>query len=135
MMRNRISRKESQLQTREHLLDAALKCSAGEVIMRLLLMRLPLRLAIPKEQCIRIFPTRRNSSWRSLIAVLRQESQGYPGIINLMNEGLQLEEGSGFKEQTMKDYTWNILMVEFFLYVIREGKDLDELAGTDCAAA
>jgi hypothetical protein len=57
-----------------------------------------------------------------------REVQGYPGIINLMSEGLKVEEGSDFKEEVTKDSIWNILMVEFFLYAIREGSQRSELA-------
>jgi AcrR family transcriptional regulator len=57
-----------------------------------------------------------------------QDAQGYPGIINFMNDGLKVEAGSDFKSQVTQDRTWNILMVDFFLYAIREGSNRKELS-------
>jgi len=127
-MRNRISRKESQLQTREHLLDAALEVFSRRGYYAATVDEIAAEAGYSKGAVYSNFSNKEELFLALIDRRFAAESQGYPGIINFMNEG-QLEEGSDFKEQVMKDRTWNILMVEFFLYTIREGNHLDEFAG------
>jgi len=127
-MRNRISRKESQLQTREHLLDAALQVFSRRGYYAASVDEIAAEAGYSKGAVYSNFSNKEELFLALIDRRFATESQGYPGIINFMNEG-QLEEGSDFKEQVTKDRTWNILMVEFFLYTIREGNHLDEFAG------
>ena len=127
-MRNRISRKESQLQTREHLLDAALEVFSRRGYDAASVDEIAAEAGYSKGAVYSNFSNKEELFLALIDRRFAKESQGYRGIINMMNEGLQLEEGSGFKRQVMKDRTWNILMVEFFLYTIREGNHLDEFA-------
>jgi AcrR family transcriptional regulator len=126
-MRNRISRKESQLQTRQYLLDAALEVFSRRGYYAASVDEIAAEAGYSKGAVYSNFSNKEELFLALIDRRFAQESQGYPGIINFMNEG-QLEEGSEFKEQTMKDRTWNILMVEYFLYTIREGNHSDEFA-------
>ena len=127
-MRNRISRKESQLQTREHLLDAALEVFSRRGYYAASVDEIAAEAGYSKGAVYSNFSNKEELFLALIDRRFAKDSQEYPGIINFMNEGLQLEEGSDFKEQVIKDRTWNILMVEFFLYAIREGNHWDEFA-------
>jgi AcrR family transcriptional regulator len=127
-MRKRISRKESQLQTREHLLDAALEVFGRRGYYAASVDEIAAEAGYSKGAVYSNFSNKEELFLALIDRRFAKDSQEYPGIINFMNEGLQLEEGSDFKEQVMKDRTWNILMVEFFLYAIREGTHWDEFA-------
>lgn len=127
-MRTRISRKESQLQTRERLLDAALQVFSRRGYYAASVDEIAAEAGYSKGAVYSNFSNKEELFLALIDRRFAQDAQDYPGIINFMNEGLQLEEGSDFKEQIMKDSTWNILMVEFFLYAIREGTNRDELA-------
>ena len=127
-MRNRISRKESQLQTREHLLDAALEVFSRRGYYAASVDEIAAEAGYSKGAVYSNFSNKEELFLALIDRRFAKDSQEYPGIINFMNEGLQLEEGSDFKEQVMKDRTWNILMVEFFLYAIREGNRWDGFA-------
>jgi AcrR family transcriptional regulator len=127
-MRTRISRKESQLQTRERLLDAALQVFSRRGYYAASVDEIAAEAGYSKGAVYSNFSNKEELFLALIDRRFAKDAQEYPGIINFMNEGLQLEEGSDFKEQIMKDSTWNILMVEFFLYAIREGTNRDELA-------
>jgi len=127
-MRTRISRKESQLQTRERLLDAALQVFSRRGYYAASVDEIAAEAGYSKGAVYSNFSNKEELFLALIDRRFAKDAQEYPGIINFMNEGLQLEKGSDFKEQIMKDFTWNILMVEFFLYAIREGTNRDELA-------
>lgn len=127
-MRTRISRKESQLQTRERLLDAALQVFSQRGYYAASVDEIAAEAGYSKGAVYSNFSNKEELFLALIDRRFAKDAQEYSGIINFMNEGLQLEKGSDFKEQIMKDFTWNILMVEFFLYAIREGTNRDELA-------
>lgn len=127
-MRTRISRKESQFQTRERLLDAALQVFSQRGYYAASVDEIAAEAGYSKGAVYSNFSNKEELFLALIDRRFAQDAQEYPGIINFMNEGLQLEAGSDFKEQILKDSTWNILMVEFFLYAIREGTNRDELA-------
>ena len=127
-MRTRISRKESQLQTRERLLDAALQVFSRRGYYAASVDEIAAEAGYSKGAVYSNFSNKEELFLALIDRRFAKDAREYPGIINYMNEGLPVEEGSDFKEQIMKDSTWNILMVEFFLYAIREGTHRDELA-------
>ena len=127
-MRQRISRKESQLQTRERLLDAALEVFSRRGYYAASVDEIAAEAGYSKGAVYSNFSNKEELFLALIDRRFAKEAQGYPGIINLMNDGLKVEEGSDFKEEAMKDAIWNILMVEFFLYAIREGNQRSELA-------
>ena len=127
-MRTRISRKESQLQTRERLLDAALQVFSRRGYYAASVDEIAAEAGYSKGAVYSNFSNKEELFLALIDRRFAKDARDYPGIINYMNEGLPVEEGSDFKEQVMKDSTWNILMVEFFLYAIREGTHRDELA-------
>jgi len=127
-MRTRISRKESQLQTREQLLDAALEVFSRRGYYAASVDEIAAEAGYSKGAVYSNFSNKEELFLALIDRRFAKDAREYPGIINYMNEGLPVEEGSDFKEQIMKDSTWNILMVEFFLYAIREGTHRDELA-------
>ena len=127
-MRTRISRKESQLQTRERLLDAALQVFSQRGYYAASVDEIAAEAGYSKGAVYSNFSNKEELFLALIDRRFAKDAREYPGIINYMNEGLPVEEGSDFKEQIMKDSTWNILMVEFFLYAIREGTHRDELA-------
>jgi AcrR family transcriptional regulator len=127
-MRTRISRKESQLQTRERLLDAALQVFSRRGYYAASVDEIAAEAGYSKGAVYSNFSNKEELFLALIDRRFAKDAQEYPGIINFMNERLQPEAGSDFKEQVMKDRTWNMMMVEFFLYAIREGNNRDELA-------
>jgi len=133
-MPKRISRKESQLQTRERLLDAALEVFSRRGYSAASVDEIAAEAGYSKGAVYSNFSNKEELFLALIDRRFAKEAQGYPGIINLMKDGLKVEEGSDFKEEVIKDSTWNILMVEFFLYAIREGNHRTELASNNCVA-
>ncbi len=127
-MRQRISRKESQLQTRERLLDAALEVFSRRGYSAASVDEIAAEAGYSKGAVYSNFSNKEELFLALIDRRFAKEAQGYPGIINLMTDSLKVEEGADFKEEVIKDSTWNILMVEFFLYAIREGNHRTELA-------
>jgi len=127
-MRQRISRKESQLQTRERLLDAALDVFSRRGYSAASVDEIAAEAGYSKGAVYSNFSNKEELFLALIDRRFAKEAQGYPGIVNRMNDDLKVEEGSDFKEEVMKDSIWNILMVEFFLYAIREGNQRTELA-------
>lgn len=127
-MRKRISRKESQLQTRERLLDAALEVFSRRGYYAASVDEIAAEAGYSKGAVYSNFSNKEELFLALIDRRFARQVQEYPGIINFMDDGVQLREGSDFKDQIMKDSAWNILMVEFFLFAIREESNRDELA-------
>ena len=127
-MRKRISRKESQLQTRERLLDAALEVFSRRGYYAASVDEIAAEAGYSKGAVYSNFSNKEELFLALIDRRFARQVQEYPGIINFMDDGVQLKEGSDFKDQIMKDFAWNILMVEFFLFAIREESNRDELA-------
>jgi AcrR family transcriptional regulator len=130
-MRTRLSRKESQLQTRERLLDAALEVFSRRGYYAASLDEIAAEAGYSKGAVYSNFSNKEELFLALIDRRFAKEAREYPGIVSFMNEGLQFEEfeaGFDFREQIMRDPTWNILMVEFFLYTMREGSNRTELA-------
>ena len=128
LMPKRISRKESQIQTRERLLDAALTVFSRRGYYAASVDEVAAEAGYSKGAVYSNFSNKEELFLALIDRRFASDIQGYPGIINFMTDGLQLEKGSDFKEQVMKDHTWNVLMVEFFLYAIRAGANRKKLA-------
>lgn len=130
-MRKRISRKESQLQTRERLLDAALGVFSKRGYYAASLDEIAAEAGYSKGAVYSNFSNKEELFLALVDRRFAQDAQNYPGIADFMKEGLQFEkfeEGFDFREQIIKDPTWNILLIEFFLYSMREGTNRAELA-------
>ena len=127
-MKKRISRKESQLQTRTNLLDAALEVFSRRGYHAASVDEIAAEAGYSKGAVYSNFSNKEELFLALIDRRFAQDAQGYPGIINFMNDGLKVEAGSDFKEQIMRDRTWSILMVDFFLYAIREGSNRKELS-------
>ena len=127
-MQKRISRKDSQLQTQERLLDAALIVFSRRGYYAASVDEVAAEAGYSKGAVYSNFSNKEELFLALIDRRFAHDILGYPGIVNFMTGGLQIEKGSDFKEQVMKDHTWNVLMVEFFLYAIRERKDQEKLA-------
>ena len=127
-MKKRISRKESQSQTRTNLLDAALEGFSRRGYHAASVDEIAAEAGYSKGAVYSNFSNKEELFLALIDRRFAQDAQGYPGIINFMNDGLKVEAGSDFKEQIMRDRTWSILMVDFFLYAIREGSNRKELS-------
>lgn len=127
-MKKRISRKESQSQTRTNLLDAALEVFSRRGYHAASVDEIAAEAGYSKGAVYSNFSNKEELFLALIDRRFAQDAQGYPGIINFMNDGLKIEAGSDFKEQVMRDRTWSILMVDFFLYAIREGSNRKELS-------
>jgi len=127
-MRKRISRKESQLQTRERLLDAALAVFSRRGYYGASVDEIAEEAGHSKGAVYSNFSTKEELFLALVDRRFAKDAQEYPGIVDFMADELHLESGAGFKEQVTKDHAWNMLMVEFFLYAIREGAHEDKLA-------
>ena len=130
-MRTRLSRKESQLQTRERLLDAALVVFSRGGYYAASLDEIAAEAGYSKGAVYSNFSNKEGLFLALIDRRFAKDAQDYPGIADFMKEGLQFEEFEedfDFREEIMKDPTWNILMVEFFLYAMREGNNRAELA-------
>jgi AcrR family transcriptional regulator len=127
-MKKRITRKESQLQTRANLLDAALIVFSRRGYHAASVDEIATEAGYSKGAVYSNFSGKEALFLALIDRRFAEDAQGYPGIVSFMNEGLQVEAGSDFKGQVMKDQTWNILVVEFFMYAIREGKNREELS-------
>lgn len=127
-MKKRISRKESQSQTRTNLLDAALEVFSRRGYHAASVDEIAAEAGYSKGAVYSNFSNKEELFLALIDRRFAQDAQGYPGIINFMNDGLKVEAGSDFKEQIMRDRTWSILMVDFFLYAIREGSNRKELS-------
>ena len=130
-MRTRLSRKESQLQTRERLLDAALVVFSRRGYYAASLDEIAAEAGYSKGAVYSNFSNKEELFLALIDRRFAKDAEGYPGIASFMNEGLpfeKFEESFDFREEIMKDPTWNILMVEFFLYAMREGSNRAELA-------
>lgn len=130
-MRTRLSRKESQLQTRERLLDAALVVFSRRGYYAASLDEIAAEAGYSKGAVYSNFSNKEGLFLALIDRRFAKDAQDYPGIADFMKEGLQFEEFEedfDFREEIMKDPTWNILMVEFFLYAMREGNNRAELA-------
>lgn len=127
-MKKRISRKESQSQTRTNLLDAALEVFSRRGYHAASVDEIAAEAGYSKGAVYSNFSNKEELFLALIDRRFAQDAQGYPGIINFMNDGLKVEAGSDFKEQIMRDRTWSILMVDFFLFAIREGSNRKELS-------
>jgi AcrR family transcriptional regulator len=127
-MIQRMSRKESQLQTRERLLDAALEVFSRQGYYAASVDEVAAQAGFSKGAVYSNFSSKEDLFLALMDRRFARDVQGYPGIVGFMTEGLQFEKGPDFKEQVMQDRTWNILMTEFFLYAIRDETNREKLA-------
>lgn len=127
-MIQRMSRKESQLQTRERLLDAALEVFSHRGYYAASVDEVAAQAGFSKGAVYSNFSSKEDLFLALIDRRFAKDVQGYAGIVDFMAERLQFEKGPDFKEQVMQDRTWNILMIEFFLYAIRDETNREQLA-------
>jgi AcrR family transcriptional regulator len=135
-MKQRMSRKESQLQTRDLLLDAALKVFSRRGYHAASVEEIAAEAGFSKGAVYSNFSSKEDLFLALIDRRFEKDAQEYPGIINFMTEKLISQKGPDFKESVLQDRTWNILMVEFFLYALRDESSrrqfatrLDQLRG------
>ncbi|HEU0295129.1 MAG TPA: helix-turn-helix domain-containing protein [Anaerolineales bacterium] len=128
MIKQRMSRKESQLQTRERLLDAALQVFSRRGYSAASVDEIAAEAGFSKGAVYSNFSSKEDLFLALIDRRFAADVQGYPGIINFMTDGLRLKNGPDFKEVVMEDRTWNILMVEFFLFALRDESNREKLA-------
>jgi AcrR family transcriptional regulator len=128
MIKQRMSRKESQLQTRERLLDAALQVFSRRGYSAASVDEIAAEAGFSKGAVYSNFSSKEDLFLALIDRRFAADVQGYPGIINFMTAGLRLKKGPDFKEVVMEDSTWNILMVEFFLFALRDESNREKLA-------
>jgi AcrR family transcriptional regulator len=127
-MKQRMSRKESQVQTRERLLDAALEVFSRRGYYAASVDEIAAEAGFSKGAVYSNFSNKEDLFLALIDRRFVRDVQGYPGIINFMAEGLQLEQGMDFKEFVMEDHTWNLMMIEFFLYAMRDESNREKLS-------
>jgi len=127
-MRQRMSRKESQLQTRERLLDAALEVFSRRGYYAASVDEIAAQAGFSKGAVYSNFSSKEDLFLALIDRRFARDVQAYPGIVDFMTKQLQFEKGPDFKELVMQDRTWNILLIEFFLYAIRDETNREKLA-------
>jgi AcrR family transcriptional regulator len=127
-MKQRMSRKESQLQTRDLLLDAALKVFSRRGYHAASVEEIAAEAGFSKGAVYSNFSSKEDLFLALIDRRFEKDAQEYPGIINFMTEKLISQKGPDFKESVLQDRTWNILMVEFFLYALRDESSRRQLA-------
>lgn len=127
-MRERMSRKESQLQTRERLLDAALEVFSRRGYYAASVDEIAAEAGFSKGAVYSNFSSKEDLFLALIDRRFATDVQGYPGIAHFMSNGLQFEKDPKFKELVTQDRTWNMLMMEFFLYAIRDEANREKLA-------
>jgi AcrR family transcriptional regulator len=127
-MRERMSRKESQLQTRGRLLDAALEVFSRRGSYAASVDEIAAEAGFSKGAVYSNFSSKEDLFLALIDRRFATDVQGYPGIAHFMSKGLQFEKDPEFKELVTQDRTWNMLMMEFFLYAIRDETNREKLA-------
>jgi AcrR family transcriptional regulator len=127
-MRERMSRKESQLQTRGRLLDAALEVFSRRGYYAASVDEIAAEAGFSKGAVYSNFSSKEDLFLALIDRRFATDVQGYPGIAHFMSKGLQFEKDPEFKELVTQDRTWNMLMMEFFLYAIRDEANREKLA-------
>ena len=127
-MKQRMSRKESPLQTRDLLLDAALKVFSRRGYHAASVEEIAAEAGFSKGAVYSNFSSKEDLFLALIDRRFEKDAQEYPGIINFMTEKLISQKGPDFKESVLQDRTWNILMVEFFLYALRDESSRRQLA-------
>lgn len=127
-MRERMSRKESQLQTRGRLLDAALEVFSRRGYYAASVDEIAAEAGFSKGAVYSNFSSKEDLFLALIDRRFAMDVQGYPGIAHFMSKGLQFEKDPEFKELVTQDHTWNMLMMEFFLYAIRDETNREKLA-------
>ena len=127
-MKQRMSRKESQFQTRERLLDAGLQVFSRRGYYAASVDEIAAEAGFSKGAVYSNFDSKEDLFLALIDRRFTMEAATYPGIINFMVDQLPSGEGADFKEVVLGDRTWNILMVEFFLLAMRDEANRDKLA-------
>ena len=127
-MKQRMSRKENQVQTRERLLDAGLEVFSRRGYYAASVDEIAAEAGFSKGAVYSNFSSKEDLFLALIDRRFVRDAQGYPRIINFMAGGVEIEKGPGFKEIVMQDHTWNMLMLEFFLYAMRDETNREKLA-------
>ncbi len=128
-MVQRLSRKESQLQTRERLLDAGLEVFSRRGYYAASVDEIAAQAGFTKGAVYANFSSKEDLFLALIDRRFASDAQGYPGIIHFITDELQPGKGPDFKELVMQDRTWNLLMIEFFLYAMRDEANREKYAG------
>jgi AcrR family transcriptional regulator len=127
-MKQRMSRKENQVRTRERLLDAGLEVFSRRGYYGASVDEIAAEAGFSKGAVYSNFSSKEDLFLALVDRRFARDAREYPGIINFMAGGLEFEKGPDFKELVMQDHTWNILMIEFFLYAMRDETNREKLA-------
>ena len=127
-MKQRLSRKESQVQTRERLLEAGLQVFSRSGYYAASVDEIAAEAGFSKGAVYSNFESKEDLFLALIDQRFAKDAETYPGIGNFMVDRLQTGDGSDFKSSVMADRTWNILMVEFFLLAMRDKTNRDKLA-------
>ena len=127
-MKQRMSRKENQVQTRERLLDAGLEVFSRRGYYGASVDEIAAEAGFSKGAVYSNFSSKEDLFLALIDRRFTRDAREYPGIINFMTDGLQSEKEPDFKKFVMRDRTWNILMIEFFLYAMRDETNRQKLA-------
>jgi AcrR family transcriptional regulator len=127
-MKQRLSRKESQVQTRERLLEAGLQVFSRRGYYAASVDEIAAEAGFSKGAVYSNFESKEDLFLALIDQRFAKDAETYPGISNFMVDRLQSGDGADFKSSVMADRTWNILMVEFFLLAMRDKTNRDKLA-------
>jgi len=127
-MKQRLSRKESQVQTRERLLEAGLQVFSRRGYYAASVDEIAAEAGFSKGAVYSNFESKEDLFLALIDQRFAKDAETYPGISNFMVDRLQSGDGPDFKFSVMADRTWNILMVEFFLLAMRDKTNRDKLA-------
>jgi AcrR family transcriptional regulator len=127
-MKQRLSRKESQVQTRERLLEAGLQVFSRRGYYAASVDEIAAEAGFSKGAVYSNFESKEDLFLALIDQRFAKDAETYPGIGSFMVDRLQTGDGPDFKSSVMVDRTWNILMVEFFLLAMRDKTNRDKLA-------
>ena len=127
-MKQRLSRKESQVQTRERLLEAGLQVFSRSGYYAASVDEIAAEAGFSKGAVYSNFESKEDLFLALIDQRFAKDAETYPGIGNFMVDRLQTGDGPDFKASVTLDRTWNILMVEFFLLAMRDKTNRDKLA-------
>ena len=124
----RLSRKQNQTQTRERLLDAGLEVFSRRGYHGASVDEIAAEAGFSKGAVYSNFSSKEDLFLALIDRRFAADAQEYSGIVTFMADGIASHDGPDFKSAVAQDRTWNILMMEFFLYAMRDEANRERLA-------
>lgn len=124
----RLTRKESQQQTRERLLDAALEVFSRRGYHAASVDEIAAEASLSKGAVYSNFSSKEDVFLALIDRRFASEVQTYPGIVSFIEGDEQPGKGLDFNQVAAQDRAWNLVIIEFFLYATRNEEICRQLA-------